>query len=250
MPRAPARQKTQPWVIAIVVGAVLLFLLVVVGLIAAMAIPAFSKVRETAQRSVDASNLRQVVQASLLYAADHNGRLPMRSIPPDGGSTGTRELATIQAVAAALARDGGLNDSSMWFSVSDRATAMAPASAIASPIVFDDGTLNTEFMGQTALAWDFVTGLTTSDPVGTPVAWTRGLRRDGTWDAKAGVHGAKGGHIAFLGGNVQFFRNLSAAGLKTQDGQPTTDILKTLPAGRRVVGAGPGTLHGAEGGGP
>lgn len=249
MPGAPPRKKTSPWVIAIVVGAVLLAGIAVVGIAAAIMIPTVGKVRETARRTVDSASMRQVVQAALIHASNQSGRLPGRSLAAGGGSTGTRELATIHTVAAALARDGQLNDSSMWFSASDRASAMAPASAIASPIVFDDGTLNTEFINQKAVSWDFVTGLSLNDPPNTPVAWTRGLRRDGTWDAKAGVYGAEGGHIAFLSGSVQFFRDLSAAGLRTRDGQPTTDILKTLPAGARVVGAGPGTLHGAEGGG-
>ena len=38
----------------------------------------------------------------------------------------------------------------------------------------------------------------------TPLAWTRGLRRDGTWDAAKGVWGSEGGHIAFGDGHVEW----------------------------------------------
>jgi type II secretory pathway pseudopilin PulG len=249
MPQALPRKKTQPWVIAIVVGAVLLVGIAVVGIAAAIMIPTVGKVRETARRTVDASDVRQIVQAALIYASEHNGRAPAVTLPPADGSRGAAEPATIHGVAIALARDGGLNDSSFWFSASDRAAAEAPAAAIAGLIVHDDGTLNAAFLREEALAWDFVTGLGVNHPSTTPIAWTRGLRRDGTWDAKAGVYGAEGGHIAFLGGSVQFFRSLADTPLVTPGGQPTSDILKALPPGTRVVGAGPGTLHGAEGGG-
>ncbi|MBE2215474.1 MAG: hypothetical protein IAE82_16490, partial [Opitutaceae bacterium] len=211
----------------------------------AILIPTVGKVRETARRTVDSSDVRQIVQASLLYAAEHDGRLPGLSIARDGSAEGTRELATIHLVAAALARDGGLNDTSVWFSAEDRAAALAPAAAIAAPVMFDDGTLNTDFLQEKALAWDYVTGLHTSHPITTPVAWTRGLRRDGTWDRR-GVYGADGGYIAFLGGNVQFFKNLHDTPLVTPGGERTSDILKALPAGRRIVGSGPATLGGTE----
>lgn len=249
LPRDPSRTKTKPWVIWVIVVA-LVVAVAGVAIPMAILIPTVNKVRDTARRTVDSSSLRQIIHASLTYASRQDGRLPARSIAPDGGMTGNRELATIHLVAVALARDGGLNDTSVWFCASDRATALAPASAIAALVAFDDGSLNAEFMKQRALAWDFATGVHTNHSSRTPVAWTRGLRRDGTWDPDAGVYGDEGGHIVFLGGSVQFFRSLAEAPLVTPDGKPTTDILKALPAGTRVVGAGPGTLHGSEGGTP
>jgi len=248
IPQTPPKKGTQPWVIAIILGAVLLVLIAVVGIGAAIMIPTVGKVRETARRTIDSANLRQVAQASLIYASDKNGRLPSHSIPPDGRSEGDRELATIHTVAAALARDGALNDAAVWFSSSDEATAGFDVLSRTVPIVLEDGSLNPEFMRQKSVSWDFVTGLNTNLPPNTPVAWTRGLRRDGTWDPRGGVYGDDGGHIVFLLGNVSFFPDLRHAPLVTPDGQPTSDILKALPVGTRVVGAGPGTLHGAEGG--
>ena len=48
----------------------------IIGVLAAIIIPTVGKVRESAQRTVDASNLREILKAALLYAADHNDRLP------------------------------------------------------------------------------------------------------------------------------------------------------------------------------
>jgi len=250
VPTTPTRKPTPPWVMPVVLGAGLLVLIAFVGIVAAIMIPTVGKVRETAQRTTDSSHLRQIVQASLLYAVEEDGRLPGRSLSPDGSATADRELATLQHVAAALANRGGLNDCMVWFSSADRATRDAPPAAFASVILHDDGTTNTAFMQQRALAWDFVTGLTTRHPPTTPVAWTRGLRRDGSWDRRTSVYGEDGGWIAFLGGNVRFYPDLQASPLMTPQGEPTSDIVAALPAGARIVGAGPGTLHGTESDGP
>lgn len=107
--------------------------------------------------------------------------------------------------------------------------------------------VSASFASEDVLAWDFATGLTFNLSPLTPVAWTRGLRTDGTWDPAGGVHGAKGGHVAFLGGNVQFFRDLRSTPLVRADGTTTSNILEALPASARVVGSGPGTLHGSRG---
>jgi hypothetical protein len=77
-----------------------------------------------------------------------------------------------------------------------------------------------------------------SDPSTTPIAFTRGLKADGTWDNNAdggarSVYGEDGGHIAFLGGNVQFYKDLGdsdATGRLTKtNGKPTVDIRQTIP---------------------
>jgi prepilin-type N-terminal cleavage/methylation domain-containing protein len=54
----------------------LLTVIAIIGILAALIFPTIGKVRETAQRTVDANNLREVVKAAMLYAADNNDRLP------------------------------------------------------------------------------------------------------------------------------------------------------------------------------
>ena len=54
----------------------LLTVIAIIGILAALIFPTVGKMRETAQRAVDGSNLREIVKAAQLYAADNNDRLP------------------------------------------------------------------------------------------------------------------------------------------------------------------------------
>lgn len=54
----------------------LLVVLVIVGLLATILIASISQSRQSVNLSKDSSNLRQLVQASILYAADNGGILP------------------------------------------------------------------------------------------------------------------------------------------------------------------------------
>src|SRR3954468_22423934 len=54
----------------------LLTVIAIIGILAALIFPTVGKVRETAQRTVDANNLREIVKAATIYAADNNDRLP------------------------------------------------------------------------------------------------------------------------------------------------------------------------------
>jgi len=60
------------------VSRILLTVIAIIGILAAIIIPTVGKVRETAQRTVDASNLREIGKAAMIYAADNNDRLPDR----------------------------------------------------------------------------------------------------------------------------------------------------------------------------
>src|SRR3954463_1006774 len=54
----------------------LLTVIAIIGVLAALIFPTVGKVRETAQRTVDANNLRELVKAASIYAADNSDRLP------------------------------------------------------------------------------------------------------------------------------------------------------------------------------
>lgn len=228
----PKPSRRTLWIVLGCSAAVFVFSL---PILLAILIPTVGKVRETAQRTVAASNLRQIAQASLLVAVTNDEKLP---------SSGS-----IQDVAVALAKDGGLNEAAMWFTATDQGRrGPAPYPDGAGVILGSDhATIDPVFAAQQVFAWDYATGLTIGLPANTPLAWTRGLRADGTWDPNAGVYGGAGGIIAFLGGNVGFFPDLKATPLARSDGSPTSNILETLPPTARVVGSGPGTLHGATG---
>ena len=91
--------------------------------------------------------------------------------------------------------------------------------------------LDPSFVTNRVLSWEFVGGLRMTDPATTPVAFTRGLLANGTWSAESGVYRDSGGHIGFLGGNVQFYPNLTEADkqLTLNNGRKGSAILQALP---------------------
>ena len=231
----------------------LLTVIAIIGILAALIFPTIGKVRETAQRTVDANNLREIVKAAAIYAADNNDRLPdpaailAQTNPPVTGGTGPFLWAGI------LAQRGILNDPSFFFAKNDPAFSGVYPAAIVTPA--DRSVLDPGFVTNRVLGFEFVGGLRMSDPPGTPVAFTRGLLAAGTWSAANGVYKDTGGHIAFLGGNIQFYANLTEAPsqLTLNNGTKGSSLLQALPynanpaSNPRVYGsppAGIGTLAG------
>lgn len=225
----------------------LLTVIAIIGILAALIFPTVGKVRETAQRTVDANNLREIVKAATIYAADNNDRLPdpaallAQSPSPITGGTGPFLWAGV------LAQRGILTDPSFYFAKNDPAFDGNYPSAIVSPA--NRGLLDPSFTANRVLSFEFVGGLRMGDPPSTPVAFTRGLLADGTWSAANGVYRDTGGHVAFLGGSVQFFPNLNEAAsqLTLNNGRKGNSVLQALPANARVYAtppAGVGSLTG------
>lgn len=217
----------------------LLTVIAIIGILAAILIPTVSKVRETARRTVDASNMRQILQASLIYAASNNEKLPPAAGLTDAGQPGGAGSTTVQRYAAAIAQTGGLNDATMWVSPSDQQISTSPV--LSTVLNAQKNGLDTGFSSLTDLSVQVVAGLTTSYPPSTPVAFTRGLQTTGSWEAD-GTYGTDGGHIAFLGGNVAFYQNTGTADADAKligsDGSRTRNILATV---RAVVVVPPAT---------
>lgn len=196
----------------------------VVGLLAAVAVilPWFGKTSKCGPKTLDASNLRQIAQASIIYAYNHEDRFP--------------EATDVWDFAGKLARSVGINTPDMWQSKRDPAWigANRPTEIIrdATPRrPLDPGFLQIKPSIAVPLGQ-----MTTAMPATTPIAWTRGLQPDGTW-AKHSPYGDEGGYIAFLNGGVQFFKTLIADGGELtrfdQSGR-TANILEALPPGTRI----------------
>src|SRR3954470_8809531 len=164
----------------------LLTVIAIIGILAALIFPTVGKVRETAQRTVDANNLREIVKAATIYAADNNDRLPdpaailAQSPAPVTGGTGPFLWAGI------LAQRGILTDPTFYFAKNDPAFNGAYPTAIVSP--GNRTVLDPSFVTNRILSFEFVGGLRMSDPPSTPVAFTRGLLPTGTWSADNGVY--------------------------------------------------------------
>jgi hypothetical protein len=213
-PRFPARRRAAGWVFNAVVITLTLLVL------AAIIIPTSTGCRTPAPRSRDSSNLRQIGQACLIYASDHRDQFP--------------QTDTVADFAAALARDGGLNDATVWVSFTE---ASHPANRSLSTVLTADRSGPTPEFLRARLAFTVVArGLHANLPPTTPIAWTRGLQPDGTW-SKDSPYGGDGGHIVFLGGNVAFHHNLASSPLVRFDNPKltTTDIHQALPPGALIA---------------
>lgn len=207
----------------------LLTVIAIIGVLAAIVIPSVGKVRDTAQRTVDANSLREIAKAAALYAAEHDDRLPGINLSPNTFQpSGTAATTTPHLWAAALARDGLLTDPAFYSSRLDsrRPTAL-PAAILART---DAGIALDPAFASLILSVELVGGLRLSHPATTPVAFTRGLQTNGNWSAEKGVYGDAGGFVAYLGGNVTFYRTLqSPTQLTAPNGRPTSNLLEALP---------------------
>jgi type II secretory pathway pseudopilin PulG len=203
------------------------FALCLIGILAAIILPTVSRTcgGMGGRRMADASNLRQIGQASLIYAQDHQDRLP--------------DATDIWGYARTLAESTGLNDGRMWQSRIDPASGEISSEKIEILLPVKIGRpseLNPAFRKiKPAFAVPVGRRLSVNHPATTPIAWTRGLQSDGTW-AKHSPYGTDGGYIVFLGGNVAFYRNLSEDGgqLISRDGTKTANTLDALPPGCRI----------------
>jgi prepilin-type N-terminal cleavage/methylation domain-containing protein len=238
----------------------LLTVIAIIGILAAIIIPTVGKVRETANRTVASSNLRQIGQASLIFASDNQDKLPNATIIASGATFGTLDKTansttgqTVNGFAAALSVGGGLNDANIWVNTNDKnGTITTGASTVNTPTgankAFTPVSGTNPAFDTLSLAYGVVLGLTTGDAATTPIAFTRGIMAstDGNWSPTLGVYGTDGGHIVFLGGNVQWFRSLGAsatAGELIDTAGAKTNVIKatiktTKKIAEKAVGGG------------
>lgn len=211
----------------------LLTVIAIIGVLAAIVIPTVSKVRATAQRAVDTSNLRELGRAALVYASEYHETLPH----PDDARRVVSGGTKYQQWLGQLAHYTGFNDPALLVSKSDRSVdpSQLPATVL-DPADATGATLLAAFAALPSLSFNVVGGLRMSDPPTTPLAFTRGLKADGRWngsgtsddDPNVGVYGDTGGLIVFLDGHVEFFTSLDGA-LISNTGKPTADLRQAVP---------------------
>jgi prepilin-type N-terminal cleavage/methylation domain-containing protein len=203
----------------------LLTVIAIIGILAAIVMPTVGTVREKAQRAVDASNLREIVKAAMIYAGDNNDRLPDPATIPATVLT-TSEPAFLWP--GILARSGILTDPTFYYVKNDPLFSGVYPAAIISPA--SRTTLDPSFTVGRTLSAEFVGGLRLGDPATAPVLFTRGLRPDGTWDPDTGACKDAGGYVAYLGGNVQFHPNTATNKFTSNRSSRQTDnLLQAIP---------------------
>ena len=197
----------------------LLTVIAIIGILAAILIPAVGKVREVANKTKSASNIRSIAVSYSTYSTS-GGRVRTLN---SAKLTAAGFTDDIYGVGSFLAKQVDLTDASIWIIGSD--PAVADYAGILPAVV---GYRNDQNIYQDSQDWingvpvgyDFAIGISGNAATSTtPLTWTRGMDSgSGTWgkDTPWGL----GGHIAYLDGHVQFYTELGE-----EDGQlvnPTT----------------------------
>ena len=223
----------------------LLTVIAIIGILAAIIIPTVGKVQQTARRTADSSNLRQIGQASLIFAQSNKDQLPSNSLGAAASfgqnvTTGGQP-ATPKLVAAALAIGGGLESGKLWVSKADDTTSKENENANVANIL-DQAKTNVDTAFAAAnLAFGYVVGLNTNYSATTPVAFTRGIvsSTDGKWSETAGAYKTDGGHIVYIGGNVALYKNLGPAinsgEIIMPNGTTSNDIKRSVNSTKTAV---------------
>lgn len=173
-----------------------LAVIAIIGVLAAILIPSTSYVIDKAHKAKAASNLRQIV---LSYTA----------CLQEEGPSAFATASNVHDLALLLAQKAQLNDPSLWIISEDILAAKQRGKP--RSILGPNQTINEDF-GSIPLSFVFATNIPPHICASTtPVAWTRGLKEDGTWDSEKGVYGASGGFIAFLDGHVVWYKNIKDA---------------------------------------
>lgn len=215
----------------------LLTVIAIIGILAAIIIPTVGKVRESAQRTVDSTNIREIIKGAMIFATTNNDRLP---------DPQTTVATTLTASSRALiwpgllAKQGIISDPSFYFSKSDSFYPTTLPLSIISRTDVNKRSLDPTFIGQT-LSVELVGGVKMGDPAYTPVAWTRGLQTNGQWNINSGVYKDTGGFVGFLGGNVTWAQNLASPQILTSNysARKTNDIRQAVPLNSRIYGTPP-----------
>lgn len=214
----------------------LLTVIAIIGILAAILIPAVGKVREVANKTKSSSNIRSIAVSYATYSTS-GGKV--RTL-----SATKLERQTVPAVAEFLAKQVDLTDAAIWIIGSDPAvTAYEQDKQLPTTVGFRNAANDFEVTGGEApwddsvpVGYDFALGAGGNDPTSTtPLLWTRGLSNAGNWGKN--TPWGLGGHIAFLDGHVTFYNDLEGEDGQLVDpstGQPTENI--------QVVHSGAGAI--------
>lgn len=184
----------------------LLTVIAIIGILAAILIPAVGKVREVANKSKSSSNMRSIAVSYATYSTSGGRIRTLTKSKLQNTETGEN----VQGVAEFLAKNVDLTDASIWIIGSDPAVAEYTEEL---PVIVgfrdDSNEFNVadEWTANVPVGYDFAIAVSGNAPTTTtPLLWTRGLENGGTWgkDTPWGL----GGHIAYLDGHVSFYNEL------------------------------------------
>lgn len=181
----------------------LLTVIAIIGILAMLLFPLVSRGRDLAQREKARSNVRQIVLGYLTFS---NEGSRARAMPTSGRNT----VGNIYEWARTLAVEVDLNDAALYYIDADPyvAAATLPRLIIQRNRTTGEITDQQGWFGS-PVGYEAAAGLSPRSPgTTTPLIWTRGLDSSGNWDSQTSPWEGAGGHIGYLDGHVEFYRNL------------------------------------------
>jgi len=213
----------------------LLTVIAIIGILAAILIPAVGAVRIKAAQAQSQSNLKQI---ALAYNSFSISGSRTRIISSGAWAAGTFNASSPAEWAQVLAEFGDLNDGELYFITSD--TAVASVSQIPKIIITEDSAGDAEVTpawtaASNAISYEMAAGLSPNSQASiTPLIWTRGHDGTGDWEADSPWDG-KGGHIAFLDGHVVYYESTEGELVDIASGEPTGDISAAMNDSAEVL---------------
>jgi hypothetical protein len=227
--------------------------------------PAMSAIKLSAQKIQDVSHLKKIAEAWREYTIERGNTMNLVNVPAganyaDCGNWFFESLAGgIQIPATSRNKyypsKCVLNDPSVCLSPGDKYASKVAKECIARgenntedcPMIELDcwtRVTNSDFQISTLFGFFFsyctIGNLDGSVPLATtPLAFTRGLKTDGTWDEKYGLYGTKGGYVVFCDGHTTWFDGSRPAKfLHWNQQEYTTDIRKAVPKVAKIGNGG------------
>ncbi len=221
----------------------LLTVIAIIGILAAILIPSVGAVRVRAAMAGSASDIRQIIVG---YQNFSTGGARSRSFSEGSWSNATAitrlQVANAGDFARALSWWAELNDGGLYF-----ITSADDASGVPLPrvILVGEGTDREsaqEFDDAESVISYNMSRIGPNAQSTVPLIWTKGLNSSGEWGQDTSVvspWGNRGGHIGFVGGNVEFFDRItldenpltvaSGASGGGQAGTPTVNVNDAIP---------------------
>jgi len=223
----------------------LLTVIAIIGILAAVLFPGVQGVMRSAKKNSALNKLRSIGQGYMNWA--QGGRVMSKTGTWTSGGT---VAINVSDYAANLAIGASLDSGEIWFVDGDQMFEKNQIVTMPKNVIKVSGTayivdpaLTLAITQGTGTSWTVYSG-TSSGLVGSvavPLAWSRGLKSDGTWPTADGsvtgsCWGSEGGHIVYGDGHVSWVTSTETTGQNyfTQtDGTATADWTKSksVPTG-------------------
>jgi prepilin-type N-terminal cleavage/methylation domain-containing protein/prepilin-type processing-associated H-X9-DG protein len=231
----------------------IIFVIAIVAILLAILLPGMSSMKQSAQKVRDVSNLKKIAEAWKELAINRGKDMetvqdPLKFIRFLAGHEGTSSADII------------LNDPSVYISPGDKYASKVLKETICrfdsdnNKVVSNDdvwskpGTVLGLPWSKEIFSYYFMNPPANVPLDTTPLAWTRGLTTEGTWDKTLGLYGDKGGYVVYCDGHVTWFDGSKPARFLQWDNKAkgyTSNLLEairgagtstiTIPGGGRMI---------------